>query len=56
MGLKQRIAAAKTVTEVDLLLAEGAEYKHAAPKTMKQWHRTADMRRRLIREGKVESK
>lgn len=41
VGLKQRIAAAKSVTEVQSLLLEGNRYDEASEKTRRRWVRIA---------------
>lgn len=44
-SLKERIALASTVPELDSLLAEGANYLAAAPKTIRMWEKAATKRK-----------
>ena len=41
VGLRQRIASAKTADEVETLLTEGKTYKFAQVKTQRTWKRAA---------------
>jgi len=44
MGLLEYIRSAKTVAEIERLLAQGAKYEFATPDTRRKWQRAAELR------------
>ena len=44
IGLRERIASAKTTTEIEALLYTGKAYMHPSLKTMRAWQVTAEKR------------
>jgi len=48
-SLRDRIGRAESEKVIDVLLAEGAGYKYAKPRTRRQWAETADARRAELR-------
>ena len=48
VGLRERIAGAKTPTEIEMLLAEGRDYTAASRKTQKSWKATAAKRKKEL--------
>jgi len=52
LGLRQRIAQAKTETDIDALNREAGSYKDVSPHTRRRWANTADRRLAQLRHGK----
>lgn len=56
VSLLDRIVVAKTATEVDALLEEGAKYEHAADATRRRWARVAkDKKLQLEADAKADA-